>query len=68
MDSRPAGSSPLTWPQFFSMFLEKYMLRSLRDRLRERFSRLEQGSMTVAEYEARFHELARHETSILNTE
>nr|XP_025884581.1 uncharacterized protein LOC112940524 [Solanum lycopersicum] len=44
------------------------MPRSVRDRLHDQFSRLEQGSMTVSEYEARFHELSRHTTMILPTE
>ncbi|XP_069145978.1 uncharacterized protein [Solanum lycopersicum] len=44
------------------------MPQSVRDRLRDHFSRLEQGSMTVLEYEARFHELSRHATMILPIE
>lgn len=43
------------------------MSRGLRDRLRDYFSRLEQGSRTGAEYEAHFHKLARHTTSIRDT-
>ena len=48
--------------------MARFMPRSVRDRLRDQFSRLEQGSMTVSEYEARFHELSRHATMILPTE
>lgn len=40
------------------------MPRSLRDRLRNQFSRLEQGSLIVVEHEARFRKLATHATSI----
>ncbi|WMV30471.1 hypothetical protein MTR67_023856 [Solanum verrucosum] len=35
------------------------------DRIHDQFSRLEQGPMTVLEYEAWFHELSRHVTMIL---
>ncbi|WMV30472.1 hypothetical protein MTR67_023857, partial [Solanum verrucosum] len=47
---------------------EQKMLGSVRDRLRDQFSRLEQGPMAVLEYEARFHELSRHDTMILPME
>lgn len=35
------------------------MPHSIRDCLRDQFSILDKGSMTVTEYEAYFHELAR---------
>lgn len=53
--------------QFFDAFLAKFVPRSLNDWLCDPFSKLEQGSMTMSEYEARFHELSRHATAILLT-
>lgn len=43
------------------------MPHNLKDRLRDQFSRLKQGSITITEYEAHFHELSKYETSILDT-
>ena len=68
VQTRPAGSPPITWAAFIEVFLARYMPRSLRDRLRDQFTRLEQGQMSVSEYEARFHQLSRHATVILPTE
>lgn len=44
------------------------MPRSLRDHLEDQFSRLEQDSMKVIEYEAYFYELSRYSKSILTIE
>ncbi|XP_058079927.1 uncharacterized protein LOC131228112 [Magnolia sinica] len=41
-------------------FLEKYFLRSCRNEKIAQFLRLEQGSLTVVTYEARFDELSRY--------
>ncbi|XP_069150444.1 uncharacterized protein [Solanum lycopersicum] len=67
-ESRPVGSPPISYSEFSEAFMARFMPRSVRDRLRDQFSRLEQVSMTVSEYEARFHELSRHATMILPTE
>ncbi|XP_049390047.1 uncharacterized protein LOC125854509 [Solanum stenotomum] len=67
-ESRPAGSPSVSWSEFSEAFLARFMPRSVRDRLRDQFSRSEQGPMTVSEYETRFHELSRHATMILPTE
>ncbi|XP_004242076.2 uncharacterized protein [Solanum lycopersicum] len=67
-ESRPVGSPIISWSEFSEAFLAQFMPQSVRDRLRDQFSRLEQVSMTVSEYEARFHELSRHATMILPTE
>ncbi|KAH0778698.1 hypothetical protein KY290_005125 [Solanum tuberosum] len=53
---------------FSEAFLAKFIPRRVRDRLRDQFCRLEQGSMSVAEYETRFHELSHHAEMILPTE
>ncbi|XP_015159293.1 uncharacterized protein [Solanum tuberosum] len=67
-ESRLVGSPPISWSESLEAFLVRFMPRSIRDRLRDQFSRLEQGLMTVSEYEMRFHELSRHATMILPTE
>ncbi|WMV58826.1 hypothetical protein MTR67_052211 [Solanum verrucosum] len=54
MKTRRAGSPPVSWTEFSESFLARFVPRSLRDRLCDQFSRLEHGSMTVFEYEARF--------------
>ncbi|XP_058082361.1 uncharacterized protein LOC131230453 [Magnolia sinica] len=48
-----------TWAGFREKFLEKYFPRSCRNEKIAQFLKLEQGSMTVAQYEARFDELSR---------
>ena len=60
IQTRPVGSPPVSWDEFSEAFLAKFIPRSVRDRLRDQFCRLEQGSMSVAEYETRFHELSRY--------
>ncbi|XP_049388205.1 uncharacterized protein LOC125852522, partial [Solanum stenotomum] len=64
MQQAPAPAVPV--PQ--EAFLARFIPRCIRDQLRDQFARLEQGSMTVSEYEARFHELSRHAAMILPTE
>ncbi|KAK4721344.1 hypothetical protein R3W88_011577 [Solanum pinnatisectum] len=39
-ESRPAGSPPISWNEFSKAFLARFMPRSVRDRLRDQFSRL----------------------------
>ena len=41
---------------------------SLRDQRRDEFDRLVQGSRTVSEYEARFHELSRYAMTSIPSE
>lgn len=48
MECRSSTLPPLTWTQFHSLFLEKYVPRTLRDRKKDEFMALEQGGMTVA--------------------
>ena len=57
-----------TWTQFHALFLEKYGLRTLRDRKKDKFMALEQGSMCVVDYEAKFHSLYRYATQLVTTE
>ncbi|XP_058111993.1 uncharacterized protein LOC131255313 [Magnolia sinica] len=49
-----------SWAGFKTKFLEKYFPRSCRNEKIAQFLRLEQGSLTVAQYEARFDELSRY--------
>ncbi|XP_069144625.1 uncharacterized protein [Solanum lycopersicum] len=68
ISSRPAGSHPLSWTQFTQVFLSKFVPRSERERKRAEFEGLQQNGMSVAEYEGKFHALARHASMILPTE
>ena len=68
ISSRPAGSHPLSWTEFTQVFLSKFVPRSERERKRAEFEGLQQNGMSVAEYEGKFHALARHASMILPTE
>ncbi|XP_047268110.1 uncharacterized protein LOC107871885 [Capsicum annuum] len=46
--------------QFFETLLKKYMSRSLRDRLKDQFTILKKGSMTITKFEAHFDESTRY--------
>lgn len=46
----------------------KYMPRNMNEFFSGEFFGLRQGSMTVVEYEVRFHELSRYATMILPSE
>ena len=52
----------LNWASFSSLFMEKYIPRTLRDRRRDEFLSLEQGRMTVTAYEAKFRAFSRYAT------
>ena len=54
----------MTWASFSSLFMEKYIPRTLRDRKRDEFLSLEQGRMSVNAYEARFRALSRYATQL----
>ncbi|XP_028117247.1 uncharacterized protein LOC114314916 [Camellia sinensis] len=58
----------LTWDRFKEMFYEKYFPQCIRDRKISEFEQLKQGAMSVAEYEAKFTELARYAPHMVNTE
>ncbi|XP_058106434.1 uncharacterized protein LOC131249671 [Magnolia sinica] len=49
-----------TWTGFKVKFLKKYFSRSCRNEKIAQFLRLEQGSLTVPKYEARFDELSQY--------
>ena len=52
----------MTWVSFSSLFMEKYIPRTLRDRKRDEFLSLEQGRMSVNAFEAKFRALSRYAT------
>ena len=47
----------VTWDVFKRVFLEKYFPEDVRNKKEMEFLELKQGSMTVAEYAAKFEEL-----------
>lgn len=54
METRSVGSPSVSWTEFSETFLAKFDPRSLKDRLGDQFSRMEQGTMTVFDYEEDF--------------
>ena len=44
------------------------MMHSLRDQMRHEFDHLEQGSMSIFEYEARIHALSRYSAANIFTD
>ena len=50
----------MTWASFSSLFMEKYIPRTLRDRRRDEFLSLEQGKMSVTAYKAKLRALSRY--------
>ncbi|XP_028086315.1 uncharacterized protein LOC114287238 [Camellia sinensis] len=56
-----------TWDRFKEIFFEKYFSQCIRDRKVSEFEQLKQGNMTVAEYEAKFTELARYAPRMIDT-
>ena len=64
VECQPAQAPLMTWASFSSLFMEKYIPRTLRDRRREEFLSLEQGRMSVTAYEAKFRALSRYATRL----
>ena len=60
VECQPAQAPPMTWASFSSLFMEKYIPRTLGDRRRDEFLSLEQGRMFVDAYEAKFFALSRY--------
>ncbi|KAL8115936.1 hypothetical protein AgCh_022434 [Apium graveolens] len=53
------GKGPFSWARFTELFLEKYFPDCVRNQMEIEFLELKQGGRSVAEYEAKFTELAR---------
>ncbi|XP_049387927.1 uncharacterized protein LOC125852238, partial [Solanum stenotomum] len=68
MSSRPAGSPPMEWSEFASAFEGRFIPWSVQEESRMRFESLVQGSMSVADYEARFCQLLRHASALISGE
>ncbi|XP_028059472.1 uncharacterized protein LOC114263172 [Camellia sinensis] len=59
----------MTWDQFKEIFYEKYFPQCFRDKKKvSEFEQLKQGNMSVAEYEAKFTELARFAPHMLDAD
>ena len=64
VECKPTQAPPMSWASFSSLFMEKYIPRTLRDRRRDEFLSLEQGRMSVTAYEAKFRALSRYATQL----
>ncbi|XP_028071944.1 uncharacterized protein LOC114274255 [Camellia sinensis] len=62
------GNENMTWTQFNSVFYDKYFPQCFRDRKVSKFQELKQGRMAVAEYEAKFTELAHFSPHMVDTD
>ncbi|KAL0550022.1 hypothetical protein IC582_014518 [Cucumis melo] len=60
--------SQITWQQFKESFYAKFFSASLRDTKRQEFLNLEQGDMTVEQYDAEFDMLSRFAPEMIATE
>ncbi|KAL0549247.1 hypothetical protein IC582_013728 [Cucumis melo] len=60
--------SQITWQQFKESFYAKFFSDSLRDAKRQEFLNLEQGDMTVEQYDAEFDMLSRFAPEMIATE
>ncbi|XP_070039093.1 uncharacterized protein [Nicotiana tomentosiformis] len=58
----------MTWDQFTRIFLDRYIPPSQREELRVQFDQLQQGELSVTEYEERFSKLSRHALMIIPTD
>ncbi|XP_028096343.1 uncharacterized protein LOC114296255 [Camellia sinensis] len=62
------NNGDMTWAQFNEIFYNKYFPQCFRDRKVSKFQELKQGKMSVAEYEAKFIELARFSPHMVDTD
>ncbi|KAF7129703.1 hypothetical protein RHSIM_Rhsim10G0111100 [Rhododendron simsii] len=64
----PVVQRVVTWERFVKGFNDQYCPQSYRFRQEAAFSHLQQGDMTVPEYEARFAELSEYAPYMVDTE
>ncbi|KAF7150567.1 hypothetical protein RHSIM_Rhsim02G0129900 [Rhododendron simsii] len=64
----PVVQRVVTWERFVKGFNDQYCPQSYRFRQEAAFSHLQQGDMTVPEYEARFAELSEYAPDMVDTE
>ncbi|XP_055822037.1 uncharacterized protein LOC129890523 [Solanum dulcamara] len=58
----------LTWNDFVNEFHKKYVPPAYHDAKKKKFLNLEQGSMSIAEYQLKFLRLSRYAGGIINNE
>ena len=59
MSGRPRGATPMTWEEFTTSFMDRFLTESKRDKLAAEFECLKQtSSMIVLDYDARFNYLS----------
>ncbi|XP_024031635.1 uncharacterized protein LOC112094577 [Morus notabilis] len=58
----------MNWEQFEALFNEQFFSQSYQDENAMEFMGLQQGDMTVREYEAKFNELSRFAPSLIESE
>ncbi|XP_055819235.1 uncharacterized protein LOC129888003 [Solanum dulcamara] len=63
-----AKPSVLTWDDFVKEFNKKYVPPAYHDAKKKEFLNLEQGSMSIAEYQQQFLKLSRYAGGIINDE
>ncbi|XP_028127142.1 uncharacterized protein LOC114323682 [Camellia sinensis] len=62
------NNKDIGWARFLEIFYDKYFPQCVRDRKVSEFMERKQNSMTVAEYEAKFTELARFAPHVVDTD
>ncbi|KAH7866352.1 hypothetical protein Vadar_019277 [Vaccinium darrowii] len=65
---KPAVPQVVTWERFVKGFNDQYCPESYRMEQEAAFIRLEQGTMTVPEYEAKFAALSRYALEMVDTD
>ncbi|KAK6151174.1 hypothetical protein DH2020_016106 [Rehmannia glutinosa] len=56
-----------TWKNFIREFRDQYIPQVAREARKDEFHRLQQGSMTVAQYESEFHRLSKYAPGSIGT-
>lgn len=67
-ESSRLGTEVITWEDFKWRLESKFLPETVRERLRDQFLHLSQGSMSVIEYEEEFTRLSCFATSLVATE
>ena len=68
MECRVSSLSVVSWTHVNALFSEKYVPSFLRDRKREEFMELDQGSIYMVAYEAKFHPLSIYPKQLVTME
>lgn len=64
----PAKEQAITWERFKELVEEKFFPVAVRDQKEMEFLRLQQGTMTLVEYERKFEELSSFAPHLVDTE